>query len=304
MSENSQGNNDKVKGQRIKPKGVVKPKAEKPKPKAASAASRNKIVTENTPIPTRTTPTENMEVHHHPQLEHKPKVWKEYLLEGLMIFIAVMMGFIAENIREYISDNEHVNQLTSQLVRDLKTDTAHLHEIYLGETAIRKETDTLFSLLQQPTEKADLKKIQKLIADSHSLWLFHPSNGAIAAIKNELRLKQFSNSKIIGYIANYEGHISLTSTVEGIALQYQRNYIDPFMRLHFLPANLEAVFNRLPAPNAQMRDLKQQDLTQLATDLVLVRINLDEMIRDNKLLKNDADELLKYVTEEYHPKAE
>ncbi|MFB9842968.1 hypothetical protein [Mucilaginibacter ginsenosidivorans] len=23
-----------------------------------------------------------MEVHHHPQLEHKPKPWKEYLLEG------------------------------------------------------------------------------------------------------------------------------------------------------------------------------------------------------------------------------
>ena len=44
--------------------------------------------------------TEQMEVHHHPQLDHKHKPWKEYLLEGLMIFIAVMMGFIAENIRE------------------------------------------------------------------------------------------------------------------------------------------------------------------------------------------------------------
>jgi len=43
--------------------------------------------------------TENkMEVHHHPELHHKHKPWKEYLLEGLMIFIAVMMGFIAEKI--------------------------------------------------------------------------------------------------------------------------------------------------------------------------------------------------------------
>jgi len=48
--------------------------------------------------------TEKMEVHHHPQLEHKPKPWKEYLLEGFMIFIAVMMGFFAENLREHISD--------------------------------------------------------------------------------------------------------------------------------------------------------------------------------------------------------
>ena len=43
--------------------------------------------------------TENMEVHHHPDLHHKPKKWKEYFLEFLMIFLAVTMGFIAENIR-------------------------------------------------------------------------------------------------------------------------------------------------------------------------------------------------------------
>src|ERR1700730_277299 len=68
-------------------------------------------------------PETEMEVHHLPQLDHKPKPWKEYLLEGLMIFIAVMLGFFAENIREDITNNEHVRQLTSQLVKDLKTDT-------------------------------------------------------------------------------------------------------------------------------------------------------------------------------------
>ena len=47
-----------------------------------------------------------MEVHHHPQLTHQPKPWKEYLLEGLMIFIAVTLGFFAENLREHISDSQ------------------------------------------------------------------------------------------------------------------------------------------------------------------------------------------------------
>jgi hypothetical protein len=45
-----------------------------------------------------------MEVHHHPQLEHKPKPWKEYLLEYLMIFLAVMTGFFAESYREHLSE--------------------------------------------------------------------------------------------------------------------------------------------------------------------------------------------------------
>src|SRR4051812_46434987 len=48
--------------------------------------------------------TGNMEVHHHPKVEKKN--FKEYLLEGLMIFIAVTMGFIAENVREHFAEEK------------------------------------------------------------------------------------------------------------------------------------------------------------------------------------------------------
>ena len=56
--------------------------------------------------------TENMEVHHHPDLHHKPKKWKEYFLEFLMIFLAVTMGFFADNIREAYNNKETIHQLT------------------------------------------------------------------------------------------------------------------------------------------------------------------------------------------------
>src|ERR1700731_4697152 len=42
--------------------------------------------------------TNTMEVHHHPDLHHEKKPWKEYFLEFLMIFLAVTMGFFAETI--------------------------------------------------------------------------------------------------------------------------------------------------------------------------------------------------------------
>ena len=64
--------------------------------------------------------TNNMEVFHHPDLHHNKKQWKEYIIEFLMIFLAVTLGFFAENLREYISDNHHVRQLASQLIIDLK----------------------------------------------------------------------------------------------------------------------------------------------------------------------------------------
>ncbi len=73
--------------------------------------------------------TENMEVHHHPALHHKPKKWKEYILEFLMIFLAVTMGFIAENIREHFADKEKEKQSIETIITSIASDTVQLNTI-------------------------------------------------------------------------------------------------------------------------------------------------------------------------------
>jgi len=70
-----------------------------------------------------------MEVHHHPDLHHKKKNFKEYFLEFLMIFLAVTLGFIAENIRERINESERGKQYIQSLVEDLESDTARMNDI-------------------------------------------------------------------------------------------------------------------------------------------------------------------------------
>jgi hypothetical protein len=244
-------------------------------------------------------PAKAMEVHHHPDLHHEKKRWKEYLLEGLMIFIAVMMGFIAENIREDITNNQHANELTAQLVADLKADTSSLKEVIGEQTKILQANDSLFTLLQQPLVTADLSQIQRLIIASHNLWPFHPAAGAIGAIKNELHLKQFAHSQLISHIADYEGSIDLLHTAQDVYLQYQRNMLDAFLREHFTPDNLRAAFDHKPLPDAKMRNLTQADLTQLAADMVLIRVVSDEVVRDDRSVRGKAVNLLKYTISEY-----
>lgn len=73
--------------------------------------------------------TENMEVHHHPDIHHKPKKWKEYFLEFVMIFLAVTLGFIAENLREHITDRAKEKQYIAGFIRNVKDDTANLHHV-------------------------------------------------------------------------------------------------------------------------------------------------------------------------------
>jgi hypothetical protein len=302
---------------RRREKRSVSPEADLPRPSKAVQPETAIAKEENTPNAKKSKPkltpptadthtskelvpeTTNMEVHHHPDLEHKPKPFKEYLLEGFMIFIAVMMGFIAENIREAIDNQEHVQQLTSQLARDLKADIASLKEIHEGESKIYAYDDSLFSILQQPLQKADTKKIQMLVVNCHSIWLFHQSAGAIAAIKNELHLKQFSNSEIISNFAKYEKHIELLQTAQNVDLQYQRSYLDPFITQHFTSANMAAAFQGHPVPNGQMRNLTQNDIDQLAANIVLTRVITHEILRDQDSLKNDATAMLQYIIRQY-----
>ena len=58
-----------------------------------------------------------MEVHHHPDVHHKARRFKEYFLEFLMIFLAVTMGFFAENIqaKTYLTGRE--KELMKSLVK-------------------------------------------------------------------------------------------------------------------------------------------------------------------------------------------
>ena len=57
-----------------------------------------------------------MEVHHHSHLPHQSKPWKQYLTEGLMIFVAVSLGYAAENIRHhYIEEKKAIVSLQNVL---------------------------------------------------------------------------------------------------------------------------------------------------------------------------------------------
>jgi hypothetical protein len=51
-----------------------------------------------------------MEVHHPQHPTHKKK-WSEYIIEFVMLFTAVTLGFFAENIREHLAENEKKNEL-------------------------------------------------------------------------------------------------------------------------------------------------------------------------------------------------
>jgi hypothetical protein len=143
--------------------------------------------------------TEEMEVHHHPQLEHKAKPWKEYLLEGLMIFLAVTLGFFAENFREHITENSRENEFAKVLYAELKDDSAAAAIKLASRLEKEKEMDYLSNFFKD-SSLTDLPK-RLYPAFSISLYLinnysFEPKDGILSQLRNSGSLRYFKSVEL------------------------------------------------------------------------------------------------------------
>ena len=143
-----------------------------------------------------------MEVHHHPKVEKKN--FKEYFLEFLMIFLAVTLGFIAENIREKITDHERAKIYAATMVNDLSADTTEL-KIYISYWSYAaNNVDTLFQLLSVHEPKE--------IPSGELYWfglfggaprVFIPNDATFQQMRSAGTLRYFSNN-LMQKVAQYD----------------------------------------------------------------------------------------------------
>lgn len=85
-----------------------------------------------------------MEVHHH---AHKPKNWKEYITEFVMLFTAVTLGFFAENLREHTIVSEKIEKNKIAIINDLKQDAATIDSIFAHEDMLINRFDRAQNIL-------------------------------------------------------------------------------------------------------------------------------------------------------------
>ena len=146
-----------------------------------------------------------MEVHHHPDLHHKKKNFKEYFLEFLMIFLAVTLGFIAENIREKITEHHRAKTYAAEMVNDLISDTVGLRNYINYMTNADHNVDTLFQLLSagEPKEIPS-GKLYWYGLFAGATGTFVPNDATFEQMKSSGSLSYFTHGSIAKKVAEYD----------------------------------------------------------------------------------------------------
>jgi hypothetical protein len=148
-----------------------------------------------------------MEVHHHPDLHHKPKPWKEYLLEYLMIFLAVMTGFFAESFREHLGDKNKEREYLISLVAELKADTTQYNKCLVDIAKMRPNLDSLFVNASHPERYNYIIKGKWNTPVNENGVSYMPTLSSIQQLKSSGNLRLIGDKEIALQMITYETFI-------------------------------------------------------------------------------------------------
>ena len=152
-----------------------------------------------------------MEVHHH---SHHPKKWKEYITEFLMLFLAVSLGFMAENIREHQIEKQREIAYLQNVHEDLKLDLINIDDVISSNTIRLQAMDTLFQLINNNTITNE--DVYYYIRNLALRATFESSHVGLDQIKSAGGLRMVKNPEIISGIQEYERALDALNKLENV----------------------------------------------------------------------------------------
>ena len=176
-----------------------------------------------------------MEVHHPHHPTHKKK-WSEYIIEFVMLFTAVTLGFFAENVREHQVEKHKTEKSLISLYNETQNDSI----TFAITIPKRNKTDTLFRIISKyhnnGTFKNHLREAYIFIHYASFRQFATINNLAIDEIKSTGRLNFVDDNNLLNSIQKYSLSSKLLEIREKREENYLTQFIDP-MRIQFFNYN-------------------------------------------------------------------
>ncbi len=152
---------------------------------------------------------DTMEVHKHPHHVTHKKKWGEYLLEFLMIFLAVTLGFFAESYREHLVEKKKEKEIITALFNDIKKDTANLNTIinlYMPEH--QAWADSLEAYITSLPIKGNDKIFARALVNATNWNFYSPPQVSLEILKNSGTFSLVKSKEIKSEIINFNGLVN------------------------------------------------------------------------------------------------
>ena len=157
-----------------------------------------------------------MEVHHHPDLHHNKKNFKEFFLEFVMIFLAVTLGFIAENVRESMSAHDQEKHYAESLVSNLVQDTAFMNMVVRENKVKIDSLQKIMALSLTDLGKPDKRKLLYNLTSKIGYYAIFKSDDATMNQLKTSGLQFIKKDHVADSIAQYDVRLKFIYASENL----------------------------------------------------------------------------------------
>jgi hypothetical protein len=142
-----------------------------------------------------------MEVHAHSH-SHGKKNWKSYFWEFLMLFLAVSLGFYAENTREVILHKKEVKTQLNSMLSDLQSDIILFDSVTARNSYGAKMADSLVEMLH--SDIANTTEIYYAARTvTANLGYYYTNSKSFDQLKTAGLLRYIKDKELLDSIGNY-----------------------------------------------------------------------------------------------------
>ena len=161
------------------------------------------------------------------------KKWTSYFLEFLMLFLAVSLGFLADNYREKLSENAKEKEYIRSMIEDAETDQVNIKNAIASNLVRINHLDSLAVLCMKPELP---KNIGPYLYKHYRYGLIHPdfitpTERTLQQLKNAGGMRLIRHKKAADIIIQYNGNTDKLKNQQAFYERYQNRSIDIAMKV-------------------------------------------------------------------------
>ena len=241
-----------------------------------------------------------MEVHHPHHPTHK-KNWSEYIIEFVMLFAAVTLGFFAENVREHQIEKHREISYLKNVHEDLTLDLKNIDSVISQNTVRLHAMDSLFTYIN--SGKISDQDLYYYIRNLALRATFESSHIGLDQIKSAGGLRMIKNFKIISGIQEYERNLNSTEKLENVrerTLEQARfkmaEVFDPSISYEMLSNQGKGIMRFKRPMQADAISQNNKPAIKVLLNLITFGLNtnkyLNSRLNDLKVIGTNLDEVI------------
>jgi hypothetical protein len=254
-----------------------------------------------------------MEVHAHSHTARKK--WTHYFWEFIMLFLAVSLGFYAENTRETILHKKEVKTQLNSMLSDLQSDISLFDSVTARNSYGAEMADSLVEMLHSDiTNTTEIYFAARIV--TANLGYYYTNSKSFDQLKTAGLLRYIKDKALLDSIGNYyasfqwlanqidllrlkmdEVHKGNTRLFDSYVFQQMTMNIQ-IMGISGLGGQRTMISKPLVKPSLLSADVK--DINTVSLNYHYYSTTIKFYIRNAIALENRAKGLIEMIKKEYH----